>query len=177
MPSNRGLERFNYLALREFIGRPAVFQRVRGEEISQMVEEQGGYGWTGNDLFNDYCLSAKRTSSLQVLKTITWPEEIKPKLCLVGPEEILTKRMDFCDRLEVAVANKYQNLARTYLQRKKWNPRLSFLSGQVDCQIRLGQADLAIDIVYSGKTMQEEKLRIYDTLFDQAALVLITKDI
>ncbi|PIN87563.1 hypothetical protein COV12_03215 [Candidatus Woesearchaeota archaeon CG10_big_fil_rev_8_21_14_0_10_32_24] len=50
------------------------------------------------------------------------------------------------------------------------------MEGQVEKQIRLGNADLAIDIVCSGKTMKQERLAIYDVIFDQAGLALFTKD-
>ena len=175
VPQNSGLERFNYFLLREFYNQPVRFVKERGEIISEIVEELGGYGWTGNDLFSDYRASGKG-DSLRILKTISWPEEIKPRLCLLGPLEILPERQLFSDRLYVVVADKYQNLARRYFETKRWSPGVSFLRGQVDRQIRLGKADLAIDIVYTGKTILEERLAIYDILFDRSGFILLTKD-
>ncbi|MBI2103129.1 hypothetical protein HYT55_04770 [Candidatus Woesearchaeota archaeon] len=176
VPENGGLERFNYLALREFAGRQVQLQRVRGEIIPRLVDECGGYGWTGNDLFVDYALSQNRTS-LRVVKLIPWPEQQKPRLCLLGPEEKSSRQFYFYNGNRVVAPDKYQNIIERYFEQSQWYPYVQFLDGQVDRQVRLGKADLAIDIVYSGRTMREERLSIYNTIFDQSGFVLLTKDI
>ncbi len=175
VPQNSGLERFNYLALREFTNRQVQLQRVRGEAIPSIVEECGGYGWTGNDLFVDYCLSQNKTS-LRVVKSVPWPEQQKPRLCLLGLEETLPRQFYFYNGNKVVAPNKYQNIIERYFEQMQWYPDVQFLDGQVDRQVRQGRADLAIDIVYSGKTMEEERLAIYDTIFDQSGFVLLTKN-
>jgi len=176
IPQNSGLERFNYLALREFTDRAVQFQRVRGESVPQSVEECGGYGWTGNDLFVNYSLSQNKTL-LRVVKTIPWPEQQKPRLCLLGPEETLSRQFYFYNGNRVVAPNKYQNIIERYFEQMQWYPDTLFLDGQVDRQVRLGKVDLAIDIVYSGRTIREERWSIYDTIFDQSGFVLLTKDI
>ncbi len=175
-PTNRGLERFNYLAQGEFVDCSVTFQRARGEEIPRLVEADGGYGLTGNDLYVNYCLSVADTMT-RVVKFMAWPEEMQPRLCLLGPEEKKFERMWFSSEMRVVAPIKYQKIIERYFSLKKWEVSPVFLEGQVERQIRLGKADVAIDIVYSGKTMLEERLRIYDTVFDQSGLVLITKDI
>ena len=175
VPENSGLERFNYLALREFTGKLVCFQRVRGEQIPQIVEERGGYGWTGNDLFVDYCLSRDGTS-VRVLKSQPWPEETKPKLCLLGPAEKNPRTYYFYNGDRVAAPSRYQNIIERYFEQLQWYPDVQFLDGQVDRQVRQGNADLSIDIVYSGRTMQEERLSIYDTIFDKSGLVLLKRE-
>lgn len=174
VPENSGLERFNYLALREFTRKPVVFKRVRGEQIPQLVDEKGSYGWTGNDLYCDYCLS-NNNNSLAVLKFVPWPEETKPKLCLLGPVS-LPADVYFWQGLRIVAPLKYRCLVTQYFAQQQWNPTLQFLEGQVERQIRQGTADLAIDIIYSGKTIRQENLEIYDVVFDDSGFVLLTKD-
>ncbi|MBI2666060.1 hypothetical protein HYX13_00450 [Candidatus Woesearchaeota archaeon] len=53
---------------------------------------------------------------------------------------------------------------------------MQLFSGQGDRKIRAGQADVAIDIVCTGKTICEERLAVYDTLFNQSGLILFTKE-
>ncbi|MBS3123734.1 hypothetical protein J4437_03790 [Candidatus Woesearchaeota archaeon] len=173
LPKNSGLERFNYLALREFYEREVRFFQEPGENISRLVSENGGYGWTGNDLFCEYQLSGRNLA--RIYRFVPWPETIKPKLCLLGPEEKSIKTV-LGDGLRIAAPSKYQNLIREYLQQKNIDLNLTYLDGQVERQIRKKQADLAFDIVYSGKTMREEGLAIYDTIFEDSGLVLLTKD-
>ncbi len=179
VPKNSGLERFNPVA-REYFPR-ADFIRVRGEDIPQLVERDGGYGWTGNDLYQDY-LSAGKGNTLQRLSFFPWPEEKKPRLCLLGPRE---RRLDFFaaglgvnyGAVRIAVADKYENLAWQYFWERGWTPQVLLLSGQVDRRIRAGEADLAIDIVCTEKTIREECLVVYETLFNQSGLVLFKREI
>lgn len=181
VPENSGLERFNYLALREFNNLPVTFQRARGEAIPRLVESKGGYGWTGNDLFEDYLVSGKgKTLEREIF--FPWPEPSQPKLCLLGPEENSLEYFEekFCSRLEelrLAISDKYQNLVNRYLKSKGWNPQIFSFDGQVEKKIRLEEADLAIDIVYSGRTVRENRLVIYDTVFDNTGLILFYKKI
>ena len=174
VPENGGLERFNYLALREFLGRTVRFEKARGENIPQIVEERAGYGWTGNDLFVDYYLSQRETA-LRVVKFVPWLEETKPRLCLLGPTGFFDRKKPLF-RGKIVAPDKYRNIIKRYFEQSQWYPDVQFLERQVDRQVRLGKADLAIDIVCSGRTMREEKLSIYDTIFDQSGFVLLTKD-
>lgn len=178
VPENSGLQRFNYLA-RQYVPW-ARLQPVRGEKIPELVEQYGGYGWTGNDLYQDY-LSERQKSSLKVINFLPWPESIKPTLCLLGPsEENFPSESELCaynNGIRVAVPDKYVNLATNYFNRKCWNSIFIIREGQVDRQIRSGQADLAVDIVYSGKTIREENLLIRKVIFEESGLVLLTKDI
>lgn len=152
---------------------------VRAEEIPKIVENSGGYGWTGNDLYQDYLAGDKR-NSLKKLSFFPWPEEKKPRLCLLGPKEqsinLFVQRLGIsygCVR--IAVADKYENLAWQYFLEKGWTPQPQLLSGQVDRKIRTGEANLAIDIVCTGKTIREECLAVYDTIFDKSGFVLFTR--
>ena len=172
------MERFNFIVRDRFP--EAEFIRARGEEIPRIVEQQGGYGWTGNDLYRDY-LAAEKGNALRQVSFFPWPVEKKPKLCLLGPREqtlnAFEKKLGIsygCVR--IAVADKYQNLAWQYFWEKGWTPQVRLLSGQVDRMVRAWEADLAVDIVCTGRTMREERLAVYDTIFDQSGLVLLAKD-
>ena len=157
LPKNSGLERFNYLALRQFNRRSIRIKLVRGEDIPELIDREGGYGWTGNDLFYNY-LASGRPRGISLVSFMAWPEEIRPHLCLLGPSERDLEQ--FQDKIISLVApNKYFYLVKSYLADKEWDYSIEFLDGQVEKQIRKGQADLAIDIVYTGKTSREEKLK------------------
>ncbi len=178
IPENSGLERFNYLASC-FVLPSVTFVKVRGEKIPSLVEREGGLGWTGNDLYADY-LASGRGSALRLLRFVPWPEPMKPWLCLLGPEEAALAVFErdlysSAGMVRIAVSDKYANLAWDYFFRRAWSPAVFLQDGQVEKQIRGGEADLAVDIVYSGRTIREERLAVYDTLFDESGMVLIEK--
>lgn len=180
LPENSGLERFNYKA-EQFLPEGIIIVKTRGEKIPELVDRYGGYGWTGNDLYNDY-IASRKDSALQVVRFVPWPELEQPRLCLLGPQEYSLP--DFEKGLysalgiaRIVAPSKYENLVWDYLTRQGWSPTMIFREGQADRQVRLQEVDLAIDIVYTGKTIREEKLSIYDTIFNQAGLVLLSKDI
>ncbi len=180
VPKNNGLAKFTD-RVRQLVKDPQ-FEPVRGEDISLLVDRTlGFFGWTGNDLFEDYCASGKG-KYLRVLEFMAWPEIVKPSLCLLGPEQL--KISDYSvllrsGKIKIAVPSKYQNLARKYFELQKWSPEIIVLGGELEKQIRLGVADLVLDIVQSGQSAQRERLCTYQTIFsrEKAGLVLITKDI
>lgn len=173
VPRNSGLERFNYLVQGCF-EEPIDCVMIRGETIPKIVDQFGEYGWTGNDLFQDYRASGLG-QRIRVKYFVPWPGETQPRLCLLGPEEITPP--SFLDDMVLSAPSKYGNLTNQFLRRKGWNPTVLYGKGQVERQIRLGNADLAIDIVCSGRTIKEDGLIIYETIFDDSGLVLLTKDI
>ena len=174
VPENSGPARFNYIAASLFEN-SAKLVTTRAERIPQLVESGGGYGWIGNDLWLNYACVASY-SNVKVERFFPWPDTIKPRLCLLKPEETKSINDLYWRGCEVAVPIKYANLALTYLQRMLPRSRSKFFAGGVEKQIRKGNADLAIDIVYSGRTIHEQKLSIEDTIFAEAGLVLLTKD-
>ncbi len=179
VPENSGLQRFNYLA-RSLLPEASI-QPARGETIPYLVERYGGYGWTGNDLYADYVESNNNTR-LRIVQFVPWPDQLRPKLCLLGPEEYSIRNFEaelYCSlgKIRLVIPDKYMNLSWKYLSVQGWSPAVIPLTGQVDKQIRTGEAELAIDIVCTKKTIREEKLSIYDVIFDDAGFVLITKDI
>ena len=105
-----------------------------------------------------------------------------PRLCLLGPEEyslpFFEERLfSYVGGTRIAVSTKYVHLAQAYIEKQNWSSTLLLKDGQVERQVRKGNADLAIDIVYSGETCREERLFIYDSIFTESGLVLLTKDI
>ncbi len=112
---------------------------------------------------------------MKVTQFVPWPEYFKPKLCLLSPKE--NSLADYTpENTRVVAPDKYRNLTERFFRNLGLNPQLVFLQGQVDRQVRLGCADIAVDIVCSGKTMLEERLSIYGIVFNDPGLVLITKD-
>ncbi len=172
VPDNDGLAQVRDL-VKGYFGSSAEYLLAKGRDIPALVEEKGGYGWTGNDLFQDYLWGRRGQSSLIVESFTPWPYVDKPRLCLLRPEE---KPFIISDEEIISIPKKYFNLISAFLEEKRWDPRLLVKNGQVEKQIRQGRADLAIDIVYSGRTLREEGLIIEQVVFDNSGLVLLTKN-
>ncbi len=143
-------------------------------KIPLEVEVNGNYGWTGNDLWNDYKLACNQLTEINEVTFLEWPSKDKPRLCFLKAEE---------DQVEanftgnVAIPTKYANLALDYLKEFFPESQPRFFSGQVEKQIRLGKARFAIDIVCSGRTLRNEQLTIEEVIFSKAGFVLLAKDI
>jgi len=70
----------------------------------------------------------------------------------------------------IAIAAKYIQIAEEYLAGK--NCKKIYLNGSVEQSITLGIADMAIDIVYTGESLQEQKLQIYDKILASDIVII-----
>ena len=168
VPINSGLARYNRIVEERFP--QAILTTTRAERIPQLVEE-GGFGWTGADLWADYKISNYLTK-VQLLDFVPWPKAPSPKLCLLIPRET-TRSNVTAEGNRIAIPTKYANLALNYLEMNNIVATPRFFSGKVEEQIRFRNADSAIDIVCSGKTARRLDLSIDEIIFDNAGLVLL----
>ncbi len=147
---------------------------VRGEDVPLWVEEltkkgKRVIGLTGQDLFKEYCLKNYRTD-LKILKIIGWDDPSalfrKPVLCLLGPKE---KTLETIPRNQrVCISAKYKFLAKKYLnllEARGYCFEKFYVNGSTEDSYSLGLADLVIDIVYTGNSIQKLGLRVYDKIF------------
>ncbi len=154
---------------------------VRGEDVPLFVKRllRAGtkvIGMTGYDLYREWCLR-ERERELQIIKVIEWDDPSamfgKPTLCLLGPGGMTMDTMP--RRCRVAVADKYRKTAKSYLnllEERGFRFEKMYLSGAVETACSEGIADLAIDIVYSGSTIKQLGLVVYEKIFSSDFVVI-----
>ncbi|MBS3100768.1 hypothetical protein J4204_01395 [Candidatus Woesearchaeota archaeon] len=186
MPNNKSLANYVDITL-QYLGNPSKDRVVvsRGEDVPFIIEElsQNGkriIGLTGRDLFKEYELS-KYNTNIVVLKTINWDDQNamfgKPVLCLLGPKG--KKLEDLPKNLRVSINSKYKNLAKKYLnilEDKGYRFAKIYLSGSTESAYCNGISDLVIDIVYTGSSMKNANLEVYDKIFESDFVILGVKN-
>ena len=159
--------------------------KSRGEDIPLIVEEffKRGIkvmGMTGKDLLKEYKLS-NEDSRLSVINTIPWIDNNalfgKPVLCLLGPKG--KKIEDLPKNLKVCINSKYKNLANRYLSQleiKDYNFERVYLTGSTEAAYSTGLTDLVIDIVYTGASIRDAGLEVYDKIYESDFVIIGVKD-
>jgi len=182
VPNNKGLANYADIALR-YLGKASKNKAVvsRGEDVPFIVEElskngKKAIGLTGKDLLKEYEL-AKYSTKLVILKTIVWFDKNavfgKPVLCLLGPKG--KKLEDLPKNPRVSINSKYKNLAKKYLntlEDKGFKFAKIYLSGSTESAYCNGISDLVIDIVYTGSSMKNANLEIYDKIFESDFVII-----
>ncbi|HTC29487.1 MAG TPA: hypothetical protein VK702_02100 [Candidatus Acidoferrum sp.] len=170
IPKNRGLATMAEAALRTCLPSGA-FERsfVRGEDVPLLASEvaRGGrtvVALTGEDLLEEWLAGGRELDRRLTRSAIPWNDPQarygKPALCLIGPRGVALPQSG---ELRVAVCAKYENLARRFLQtleRPKLHIETVAIAGTVEAAILHDIADFMIDIVVSGKTIDELQLEV-----------------
>ena len=185
VPNNKSLVNYRDTALSYFGNLPkGVIVESRGEDIPFIVEELSkngkiALGLTGSDLLKEYQLS-KYNTKLYVIKTISWKDEKakfgKPTLCLLGSKE--TKLEQLPKNLRVCINSKYKNIAKRYLnilEGRRFKFVKMYLSGSTEAAYCKGLSDLLIDIVYTGNSIKEANLEVYDKIFESDFVIIDAK--
>ena len=74
------------------------------------------------------------------------------------------------------VATKYPNISREYYQRvKRESVEIIELSGSVELAPLVGLSEVIVDIVESGKTLQDNGLVVLETICDISARMIVNK--
>jgi ATP phosphoribosyltransferase len=177
IPKNSGLALCKEIS-REYSGE---LIEVRGEDVPLMIfsllkQNKKIIGITGEDLFQEFILENKNTG-LEIIERIIWKDEKclfgKPTLCLLGPKNKILSELPCV--LRVCINRKYSKIAKKYLSRledKGYCFEKIYLSGATEQTFVNNIADLVIDIVYSGKSAEENGLEVYDKIFE-SDIVLI----
>ena len=185
-PNNKSLANYVDISL-QYLGNPPKDRIIvsRGEDIPFIIEElsqnnKQAIGLTGRDLFKEYELS-KYSTKLTVLKTINWDDRKamfgKPVLCLLGSRD--KKLEDLPKNLRVCINSKYKNLAKKYLnilEDKGYRFAKIYLSGSTESAYCNGISDLVIDIVYTGSSIKNADLEVYDKIFESDFVIIGVKD-
>ena len=155
---------------------------VRGEDVPFWVEQflskgRNTVGFTGQDLYEEYKLSAGVRGKVDILKVFEWndtkPMFGKPALCLIGPSGKDLK--DMPKTLNVWIAAKYKNIADRYLAKYEaqgYTFNKEYVNGCVETSCSEGMADIIIDIVYTGSSLKKFGLAIYEKIFESDFLMV-----
>ena len=185
VPNNKSLAGYSDICLQR-MGKPAKERLIisRGEDIPFIIEQlsQNGkkaIGLTGRDLLREYELSNYKTR-IEILNTINWVDDKamfgKPVLCLLGPKD--KNLQDLPKNLKVCINLKYKNIAKRYLNIMEGNGysfTKIYLSGSTESAFCNGISDLVIDIVYTGYSMKDANLEVYDKIFESDFVIIGVK--
>ncbi len=185
VPKNSGLREYREIALSYLADiDPSKVMEARGEDIPFLVEQyikkgKEAIGLTGEDLYREYCIEQRETK-LRVVKRMTWDEPRamfrKPALCLIGQKD---RDLATLPRiLTVFISSKYRRIAKRYLnflERKGFTFRKSYVTGCIEASCSEGIADLIIDVVYTGNSIQKYGLKVYDKIMESDFLIISGK--
>jgi ATP phosphoribosyltransferase len=95
------------------------------------------------------------------------------KMVLAGPAELMGK----LDRLNnKRVATKYPRIAREYFEHKRRESiEVIKLNGSVELAPLVGLSEVIVDLVESGRTLEENGLVILDTIADISARMVVNR--
>lgn len=144
------------------------FVIVRAHDIPTYVEHGAAdFGIVGKDVL------------LEKSSDVYQPLDLKfgrCRLSIAGPKEF--KKPDFWEELSkqhVRIASKFTNLSREYLNERGIQADLIKLYGSIELAPLTGLADLIIDIVDTGKTLQANGLVELDTLLEVTSWLIVNK--
>jgi ATP phosphoribosyltransferase len=154
---------------------------VRGEDVPFLANEVARSGrsvlaFTGEDLLDEWLASGGKLDERISRGRVPWSDDSarygKPALCLIGPRGLDVPQSG---TLRVAVCAKYEQLARRFLATME-RPGLTIetvaISGSVEAAILHDVTDFMIDIVVSGKTIDELGLDVCTVILTSDLAVL-----
>ncbi len=138
------------------------FMITKARDVPQAVERRCLFGLTGLDFLEEY-----GRGKLDVVEELPF---CKSKLVLFEPK---------CGAVFPLVVTVYPNLARKYLQERSlygepWE--LITVSGETESWVASSFADRGIDVVETGKTLEETGLVIKDVIMESSAVIIARKD-
>ena len=95
------------------------------------------------------------------------------RMCVCGPAD-MAGRLDSMPNKRVAT--KYPRIARAYFEtRKRQSVEIIHLNGSVELAPLVGLAEVIVDIVESGRTLQENGLHILETITPISARMVVNR--
>lgn len=98
----------------------------------------------------------------------------KCRLCVCGYAEENARKMDMTVAKK-RVASKYPRIAREYFESRGEAVEIIKLNGSVEIAPLLGLADVIVDIVESGRTLEENGLAVLDEICECSARVVVNR--
>lgn len=97
----------------------------------------------------------------------------KCRMCVCGPED-MREKLETTNNLRVA--SKFTNIARNYFFLEKGRTvEIIKLHGSVELAPLVGLSEVIVDIVESGKTLQENGLCVLETICDLSARFVVNR--
>lgn len=94
----------------------------------------------------------------------------KCKFAVAAPREV-----EFKTGRKLRVATKYPNVAKNYFKQKGEPIEVIKLTGSVELAPLMGLSDVIVDIVESGKTLEENGLVVLEDIWDISARLIVNK--
>jgi ATP phosphoribosyltransferase len=95
------------------------------------------------------------------------------QMVVAGPENLTATDLFRKDSLRIAT--KYPNITRRYLQEKGLNADILYLYGSIELAPVIHLTDAIIDLVSTGKTLHDNKLKIIEELFPVSARLVANR--
>jgi ATP phosphoribosyltransferase len=95
------------------------------------------------------------------------------QMVVAGPENLTATDLFRKDALRIAT--KYPNITRRYLQEKGLNADILYLYGSIELAPVIHLTDAIIDLVSTGKTLRDNKLKIIEELFPVSARLVANR--
>ncbi len=96
----------------------------------------------------------------------------KCKIVVAGkPEDV--KKYGNCPYIKVAT--KYPNIAKNFFERKNIKTKIITLSGSVEIAPLLGLSDFIVDLVQTGRTLEENGLIVIEEIGESTAKLVANK--
>ena len=185
LPKNRGLtQRVDRWLQVNPLPDGGELVRVRGEDVPMFADQmaRGGrsvFAFTGDDLLDEWLALGNALCERLERDRVAWndPRALygAPALSLIGPAGEALASGDPPRR--VAVCSRYRALAERFI-RMMARDRIALeavtVSGAVETFVASGVADLAIDIVVTGKTLAQAGLAVLRVISTSDLAVLKT---
>ena len=94
----------------------------------------------------------------------------KCRMCVCGPQGYVVD-----NNKELKVGSKYPVIAQKYFDSKMVNSKIINLQGSVELAPLLGLTDVIVDIVETGKTLEENNLVVLDTIVEISSRLIANK--
>lgn len=95
------------------------------------------------------------------------------QMVVAAPENLTAADLFGKDALRIAT--KYPNITRRYLQEKGLNADILYLYGSIELAPVIHLTDAIIDLVSTGKTLRDNKLKIIEELFPVSARLVANR--
>jgi ATP phosphoribosyltransferase len=144
---------------------------VRDDDIPQLVMDGVcDLGIVGTNVLEEAALE-RRTNGAAGGYAVVRPLDFGGcRLAVALPEERPYAGADDLQGLRIATS--YPQLTKRFLTEQKITAEVVYLSGSVEIAPRLGLADAICDLVASGSTLEANKLRAVETIFQSTAVLL-----
>ncbi|MGM9971928.1 MAG: ATP phosphoribosyltransferase [Anaeroplasmataceae bacterium] len=94
----------------------------------------------------------------------------KCRMCVAGP---ITSKSILSSGRTIRVATKYPNIAKKYFEKTNRSVEIIKLNGSVELGPVVGLSDVIVDIVESGKTLEENGLLVLEEIENLSARLIV----